>query len=369
VNGVRLPSGGTFFATWDPALRRSPDRSWRRWGSDSLVRTVLRIVRAYGRAHPHAPKVLIGDLSRPHGGPFGTKYGGLGHASHQNGLDVDVYYPRRDRRLRPPTSPGQIDHARAQDLVDRFVRAGAKIVFVGPNTRLTGPRRVVRPLILHDNHMHVRIAGARKRTISGRSTRGRPIRAVELGDPGSRPTMLLVGCIHGTECAGRAVVRRLLAAPPPRFDLWVVPNLNPDGLAARTRQNARGVDLNRNFPGEWRLQGRRGEPQYSGPYPLSEPESRFAGRLIRRLSPRITIWFHQPQKVVRGWGRSRAAARRYARLSGLPFRAIRWPRGTAPNWQNHRFPGSSSFVVELPPGRLSAERSARLARAVLRLTQ
>jgi hypothetical protein len=46
----------------------------------------------------------------------------------------------------------------AQDLLDRFVAAGAELVYVGPNTPLTGPPGVVIPLVNHDNHMHVRIA-------------------------------------------------------------------------------------------------------------------------------------------------------------------------------------------------------------------
>jgi protein MpaA len=366
VDGVQLPAHGRFFATWDPALKRSPDRGWRRWGSDRLIRTVLDVVTAYRLAHPGAPNVLIGDLSRPHGGNFGPQFGGLGHVSHQNGLDVDVFYPRRDGTLRAPTSPSQIDRPLAQDLLDRFVRAGAERIFVGPHTRLTGPRRIVFVLDHHDNHMHVRIRRENRRSIVGRSERGRPIRALELGFSGST-RILVVGCIHGNERAGLAVVQRLETAAPARFDLWVVPDLNPDGARANTRQNARGVDLNRNFPSGWRRIGRRGDPQYSGPKSLSERESRFAERLILRLRPRITIWFHQPQAVVRAWGPSVPVARRYARLAGAPFRAIHWLAGTAPNWQNHRFPGTASFVVELPAGPLPAAAAARYARAILRL--
>jgi len=152
VRGVRLPGAGSEFFTWDPLLHRVPNRADRRWGTDELVRVVLRVVREYERAHPGAPRVGIGDLSRRRGGPFGPK-----HASHQNGLDADVYYPRRDRKERPPRRVAQIDRRLAQDLVDRFVRAGAEIVYVGPNTGFTGPPGVVRVLWNHDNHLHVRI--------------------------------------------------------------------------------------------------------------------------------------------------------------------------------------------------------------------
>jgi murein endopeptidase len=154
VNGVQLPAEGITFFTWDPVLRRSPDRGWRRWGNDRLVRMVQQVVGEYWLENPDAPRVCIGDLSRRHGGDFQPT-----HASHQNGLDVDVYYPRLDRRKRPPIRPAQIDRPLAQDLLNRFVAAGATRIFVGPNTHLKGPRRIVQVLVLHDNHMHVRIAG------------------------------------------------------------------------------------------------------------------------------------------------------------------------------------------------------------------
>jgi murein endopeptidase len=157
VRGVQLPAEGARFFTWDPVLRQSPNRAWRRWGTDRLVRTVLRVLREHARAHPGAPRVGIGDLSRPRGGDFGPRYGLPGHASHQNGLDVDLYYPRRDRLERAPRGASNIDRNLSQDLVDRFVRAGAHRVFVGPNTGLGGPHRVVQRLPHHDNHVHVRI--------------------------------------------------------------------------------------------------------------------------------------------------------------------------------------------------------------------
>jgi murein endopeptidase len=157
VAGVRLPAEGTFFFTWDPVYKRSPNRAWRRWGTDRLVRTTLRVLREFAAAHPNAPRIGVGDLSRPRGGDFGRRFGPIGHASHQNGLDVDVYYPRRDRQERSPRSPRQVDRRLAQDLVDRFVAAGAVRIFVGPNVGLTGPPEIVQELVNHDNHLHVRL--------------------------------------------------------------------------------------------------------------------------------------------------------------------------------------------------------------------
>jgi len=155
--GVRLPPVGEHHVTWDPVLRRSPNRAWRRWGTDRLVRTLLAVLAGYRAAHPGAPRVAVGDLSRPQGGEFGRRFGGLGHVSHQNGLDVDVYYPRRDGLPRRPARPGQVDRRLAQALVDGFVAAGAEYVFVGPRLRLRGPARVVQPLVHHDDHLHVRL--------------------------------------------------------------------------------------------------------------------------------------------------------------------------------------------------------------------
>jgi murein endopeptidase len=367
VRGVQLPAEGSRYFTWDPVRKRSPNRPWRRWGSDRLLRMLFRVLDEYAAAHPEAGRVGIGDLSRPHGGVFDERFGGRGHASHQNGLDVDVYYPRLDGQELRAARPAQVERVLSQDLVTRFVRAGAVKVFVGPRVGLLGPRRKVEPLIYHDDHMHVRIGpDAKRRVRIGRSVMGAPITAARAGDTGSPTRALVVGCIHGNECAGTAVTR-ILARSSPGVDLWVVSQLNPDGFALGRRQNARGVDLNRNFPSEWRAGGRPWDPEYPGPRPLSEPETRAAVRLIRRIKPSVTIWFHQPQALVRAWGQSVPAARSYARLSGMRFRLLRWPRGTAPNWQNHRFPGTSSFVVELPAGPLTSAAANRHARAVLTL--
>jgi murein endopeptidase len=155
--GVQLPAEGPDWFTWDPVLKLRPNREWRRWGTDRLVATVLTVLAEYRAAHPEAARVGVGDLSRRHGGVFDSRFGGLGHVSHQNGLDVDVYYPRADGRERRAYRPDLVDPGPAQELVDRFVAAGAQKVFVGPRLDLHGPRGVVVPLVHHDDHLHVRI--------------------------------------------------------------------------------------------------------------------------------------------------------------------------------------------------------------------
>lgn len=180
----------------------------------------------------------------------------------------------------------------------------------------------------------------------GRSWEGRPIHVARVGDPDAARRVLVVGCIHGNECAGLAVTHQLLRARV-AADLWVLPNLNPDGYARRSRGNARGVDLNRDFA------------------TFSQRESRIARNLISRIRPDVTIWFHQPQAVVRAWGRSRAAARRYARLAREPYRTLPWPPGAATRWQNEL--GLTSFVVELPAGPLAPAAVRRHVEAVMGL--
>lgn len=200
----------------------------------------------------------------------------------------------------------------------------------------------------------------RERVALGHSVRGRRISAVRLGVPGAANTVLVVGAMHGDEPAGRAVARSLETGPLPRAsELWVLGDLNPDGSAAGKRQNARGVDLNRNFPHRWRRQTGRFD---SGPRPLSEPETRIARRLIRRVRPDLTIWIHQPYRLVVDASGDDRVERRVARLFRLPHRRLGFLPGTAVGWQNDAFPGTTGVVVELGPGRPDAGRYARAVR-------
>jgi protein MpaA len=201
----------------------------------------------------------------------------------------------------------------------------------------------------------------------GHSVQGRPIPVLERGDPNAPVRILVVGCIHGNEQAGIAIVRRLeQITVPAGVELILVPVLNPDGVAADTRWNAHGVDLNRQFPWYW-AHSPRGV-FYSGPRPLSEPESRFAYALIRRVRPTISIWYHQHLTLVTREPRGNLRLeRRYAQRVGLPLKWIGRFHGSAPAWENAAMPGTAAFVVELPAGALSAAAVERHANAVLAL--
>ena len=210
-------------------------------------------------------------------------------------------------------------------------------------------------------------AAAPGERVIGRSTEGRPIRAVRVGSPRARVKLLVVGAMHGNEPAGRAVVDRLRRVKPPRgIALWLIEDANPDGSAAGTRHNAAGVDLNRNFPYRWRHQDGVYE---SGPGPASEAETQAIQRFVERERPRITLWYHQALRmVVKSTGDAKLE-RLYSRRSGLPRRRLPRYHGTAVSWQNTSFRGDTAFVVELPAGPLPAAGVRRHARATLALAK
>jgi predicted deacylase len=201
----------------------------------------------------------------------------------------------------------------------------------------------------------------------GRSAQGRPILAARVGDPNG-PRVLVFGCIHGNETAGIAIARSLEHVTT-SDDLWIVPDVNPDGVAHGTRQDARGVDLNANWSSGWQQGGRPFDPYYGGPHPFSERETRIARDLILHFHPRLTVWYHQHMDVVWAYGPSTAAGRLYARASGMRLYHHPWLPGTSTNWQNHHLPGTAAITVELPAGVLTHAQVLRHARAVLSVTK
>lgn len=203
----------------------------------------------------------------------------------------------------------------------------------------------------------------------GESVRGRPIGVARIGAIAApKATVLVVGCVHGDECAGRAVVALLArATPPPGVRLLLVRDLNPDGFAAGTRQNAHGVDLNRNASRNWRAAA-PGDPYYGGPRPFSEPEARAIRTLILRERPALTVWYHQPLTLIDvPYGRPGAigVSRRYAARVGLPVRDLGGRAGSLSDWENGLRGLGPSFVVELPGGALAAASAKRHAAAIL----
>ena len=150
IDGTQLPVEGPDWVTWNPITDSAPNARNRLYGNERTIRTIVSVIEAYRAANPRAPRVVVGDISFEHGGPMDA------HVSHQNGLDVDIYYPRLDRSLREPRLPDAIDRRLTQDLLDRFIAAGASMVFVGYATGVHGPARIVIPYPNHENHMHVR---------------------------------------------------------------------------------------------------------------------------------------------------------------------------------------------------------------------
>jgi protein MpaA len=211
-------------------------------------------------------------------------------------------------------------------------------------------------------------AEAAERVLLGRSVEGRPISAVRVGDPSADRTALIVGEIHGDEPAGRRVVASLRARKDiAGVDLWLIDTVNPDGARRGQRQNARGVDLNRNWPVQWKRTA-RGNRYYGGPKPLSEPESQAVARLATRIKPDISIWYHQPYGAVLAPCKgSDPVQRRYADLTRFPIQRCTGDPlpGTAIRWENATFKGSTAFVVEFGAARPSNAAIARHARAAL----
>lgn len=189
---------------------------------------------------------------------------------------------------------------------------------------------------------------AARPAVLGRSAEDRPIRLWRVGDPRSPRRVLVVGSIHGTEPAGRAVIRALRRRAAPRgVELWLIDTANPDGSAAGTRQNAHGVDLNRNFPVRWRdLDG----PYESGPHPKSEPEKRAIMRFLRNVRPDRMISLHQPLfKVDVKSSKNPRFSRRVARNMRIPIGNVDCGgvcHGTMTQWFNRRTRGAS-ITVEL----------------------
>jgi murein peptide amidase A len=215
-----------------------------------------------------------------------------------------------------------------------------------------------------------------ERQVIGRSVEGRAITAAQIGDPAGTRVALVVGAIHGDERAGLAIIRAIKrrasqgANALQGTQLWSIQAVNPDGLRAHTRKNAHGVDLNRNFPYRWRDDVSHSNGYYPGPRPASEPETRAVMGFADQIRPDLSIWYHQPWGAVLACRRRPPIAAEYAKLVGMRMSCRgKGLHGTAISWEMHAFPGSSAFVVEMPPGKITAGSADRQARAALTVAE
>ncbi|MEB3196010.1 MAG: ankyrin repeat domain-containing protein [Candidatus Sericytochromatia bacterium] len=159
----------------------------------------------------------------------------------------------------------------------------------------------------------------------GRSKLGAPIHLASIGQ-GER-SVLFIGSIHGDEPQGTDLIFRMMRESDKfkpvlaRNRFLAIPNANPDGFTRHIRTNLNGVDLNRNFPTRWRptVRGR----YFSGPRPLSEPESQAVMRVIENERPALIVAFHAHMACNNYDGAGAAAiARAMSRANGyrlLPF--------------------------------------------------
>lgn len=124
----------------------------------------------------------------------------------------------------------------------------------------------------------------------GTSVKGEPIYVREHGNGARR--LLVIGLIHGDEAGvyqrfDDLWLRLTSAGYSDEFTIAGIATMNPDGYAEQRRGNARGVDLNRNWPASnFRASTRH------GPAPLSEPEAAAVHRYIQRFAPDAVIVFH-----------------------------------------------------------------------------
>ncbi|GAW52439.1 MULTISPECIES: M14 family zinc carboxypeptidase [unclassified Nocardioides] len=180
-----------------------------------------------------------------------------------------------------------------------------------------------------------------EKVVIGHSVRGRPITAWHLGER-TKPKVLLVATMHGNEGAPRQILAALRDGKPVHgINLWVLPVYNPDGLAAGTRKNAHGVDLNRNFPYHWAdLDG----SYESGPHASSEPETRAMMRFLKKIRPDRIVSFHQPLHGVDTDTKSQKFSRKVADKLNLPRKSFTCGgvcHGTMTGWFNSRFKGTA----------------------------
>ena len=200
----------------------------------------------------------------------------------------------------------------------------------------------------------------------GVSREGRPVQGRLFPARGfaANRRLLVFGGIHGDEPGSVDTVLAWgarLAGRNRAAAVWVVPAVNPDGLAAGRKNNAADVDLNRNFPA--RNFSSAHEPGYApGQAPLSEPESALLARLVEEAAIDAIVAVHAPFACVNFDGPARDWAAAVALASGWPVREdIGYPTpGSLGSWFGLDR-GLPILTLELPAGPLEFFRSQAMA--------
>jgi protein MpaA len=163
----------------------------------------------------------------------------------------------------------------------------------------------------------------RREVTIGSTVLGRPIEGTVCRPPSyarPRPPAVVFGAIHGDEPASALQATRLLEElvdRPPGRETWIIPIVNVDGLLAGTKNNARDVDLNRNFASStWVPAHPAG--YHPGAHPESEPETAALVATIAKAGAQRLIALHATFKVMNWDGRGRELAEEMARLAGYP---------------------------------------------------
>jgi protein MpaA len=294
-------------------------------------------------AVPTSPSTIRTAVSYPHYGQRGAKVRALQNKLIAAGLlkaELNTAYfgtqtraaVKRLQKASGLRQTGKVNAATAQAL-DRAVKAA------------TGPA-----------------TWYEKETI-GRSAGGRKIVAYRAGEAG-KPVVMVVATMHGEENFGQYVANGLLEGRKiADVDLWVVPVLNPDGLAKDRRWISGGVDLNRNFSYQFVRRA------HSGPKAKSAKETRVIMHFLNRIDPAYLVSWHQPLHGVDSDSvKDLGLMRRLAKNLDLPKKPLVCGgrcHGTMTGWFNHHHDGAAITVEYGSTARSMARMKGRDADAVL----
>jgi protein MpaA len=132
-------------------------------------------------------------------------------------------------------------------------------------------------------------------------------------------TILIIGVFHGEEPQGEYLIREYLKTDLSKIKnkLLFIPCLNPDGKSINKRQNANGIDLNRNFPTKnWKITD---NPEYfGGNSPASEIETKFMMEVLSDYKPDAILSIHAPFRIVNYDGPAQEIAEKISEITGYP---------------------------------------------------